>query len=87
MHISRKWRFIYVRQPKSSSTAVIAAIKSQLCGVAEGSVDECAEDEFALAAHISEDEWRNFFVFTVVRNPWTRLLSAHTMFNTHFLFK
>ena len=30
---------------------------------------------------IDDHAWNNFFVFTVVRNPWTRMLSAYKMFN------
>jgi Sulfotransferase family len=86
--VSKKWRFIFIRQPKSSSTAVMVAIKSQLCGLADPSnVNNCDPDQFAVAEDITDAMWREFFVFTIVRNPWTRLLSAHTMFTKHFLKK
>lgn len=81
--MSREWRFIYVRNPKSSSTAVLGSIKKQLCG------GECSEDQLlriddkATVAPL----WEEYFVFTVVRNPWTRALSAYTMFTNNFLFK
>lgn len=84
MHISHKWKFIFVRQPKSSSTAIMVAIKSQLCGLVDG-VGECAPDEFTSANDVTDEQWRDYFVFTVVRNPWIRMLSAHTMFTKHFL--
>jgi hypothetical protein len=86
--ISRKWRFIFIRQPKSSSTAIMVAIKSQLCGLVDPeNYDRCQLDEFKVAGAIPEETWRDFFVFTVVRNPWTRMLSAHNMFRKHFLKK
>lgn len=86
VYISEKWRFIYVRQPKSSSTAVITAIKTQLCGLADAK-DECEPDEFRLAQDkdLNSHIWEDFFVFTFVRNPWTRMLSAYKMFMQHFL--
>ena len=88
--MSKKWKFIFIRQPKSSSTAIMVAIKTQLCGLppsTTGDNDSCQPDEFAAAESITDDMWRDYFVFTVVRNPWTRMLSAHTMFNKFFLHK
>jgi hypothetical protein len=86
VYISEKWRFIYVRQPKSSSTAIIAAIKTQLCGLEDRKAD-CEPDEFRLAdsRDISDHVWEEFFVFTFVRNPWTRMLSAYRMFQERLL--
>lgn len=86
VYISEKWRFIYIRQPKSSSTAVITAVKTQLCGLAAGKGD-CELDEFRLATEedINSRIWEDFFVFTFVRNPWTRMLSAYNMFQQFFL--
>ena len=36
---------------------------------------------------ISRAQWKDFFVFTVVRNPWTRMLCAFNMFNEGFLHR
>eukprot|EP00892_Ulva_mutabilis_P000786 jgi/Ulvmu1/10708/UM067_0034.1 len=83
VYVSDEWRFIYVRNPKSSSTALLKAITEQLC---EG---ECTEAQLKLRASLDilAPKWEAYFVFTVVRNPWTRALSAYTMFNSHFLFR
>lgn len=88
VYMSRKWKFIFVRQPKSSSTAILHAISNQLCAVNDGD-PECDPNEFKQVNSVEEldHEWQSYFVFTVVRNPWIRMLSAHTMFNKHFLFK
>lgn len=34
-----------------------------------------------------EPKWEEYFVFTIVRNPWLRGLSAYTMFTGNFLRK
>jgi Sulfotransferase family len=84
VYISDKWKFIYVRQPKSSSTAVLHAIKKQLCGLADGNGD-CRTEDFRQISDLEEHKWRSYFVFTFVRNPWLRVLSAHKMFSLIFL--
>lgn len=83
VYVSDEWRFIYVRNPKSSSTALLNAITEQLCG------GECSERQLKLRGMVEmfAPKWEEYFVFTVVRNPWTRALSAYTMFNSHFLFR
>lgn len=81
--VSNIWQFIYVRNPKSSSTAVLDAITQQLCG------GECVADQLREVRRWVELEpvWSRYFVFTVVRNPWTRMLSAYNMFHEGYLFK
>lgn len=70
-----------MRNPKASSTAILAAIKNQLCG------GTCSEEQFTRVRLMSqlEPKWESYFVFTVVRNPWLRSLSAYTMFTDNFL--
>lgn len=83
VYVSRTWKFIYVRNPKSSSTALLHSIKQQMCG------GQCSEEQLGKVATLAELEpmWEEYFVFTVVRNPWTRALSAYNMFTQNFLFK
>eukprot|EP00892_Ulva_mutabilis_P003113 jgi/Ulvmu1/12802/UM097_0031.1 len=81
--VSDTWRFIYLRQPKSSSSAVIGSIKTQICKGHCRRVDLYPETDMTALARI----WDSYFVFTVVRNPWTRALSAYTMFSRGVLRK
>ena len=86
VYISERWRFIYIRQPKSSSTAVLFAIR-RLC-LANGGKKGCERDQFRKVAreeYIGDETWKDFFVFTFIRNPWTRLLSGYKMFDHNFL--
>lgn len=75
--VSDTWKFIYIRQPKSSSSAVIGSITTQLCKGRCRRGDLYAETDMGSLALI----WHSYFVFTFVRNPWTRALSAYSMFS------
>ena len=50
---------------------------------------ECDKDQFRSvhAQDIDDQTWNDFFVFTFVRNPWTRMLSAYKMFTRTLLRK
>ena len=65
------------------------AIKEQLCGIQSAQdTDKCQADEFVeVKQRLPDEVWRNYFVFTVVRNPWNRMLSAFNMFNYRFLHR
>ena len=67
----------------------MVAIKEQLCGLKNAkNSDKCKPDEFAeVQQHLPDRIWNEYFVFTVVRNPWVRMLSAYNMFNKYFLHK
>lgn len=75
VYVSDKWKFIYIRQPKSSSSSVLIALTQQLCR------GQCKSNELRAVTKLDEKKWEEYFVFTFVRNPWTRLLSAYHMFN------
>lgn len=81
VYVSETWKFIFVRNPKSSSTAIIAAIKNQLCN------RSCSDEQFRQVRVMQQltAKWDSYFVFTVVRNPWLRGLSAYGMFTKSFL--
>lgn len=81
VYVSDTWKFIFMRNPKASSTAILAAIKNQLCG------GSCSEQQFSHVRLMSQlaPKWESYFVFTIVRNPWLRSLSAYTMFTGNFL--
>ena len=76
VYVSRKFKFIYVRQPKSSSTSILAAIKAMFCRN-----HVCSRNEFTRSLEMVNDSmWEQYFVFTAVRNPWNRIVSAYNMF-------
>ena len=82
--VSEEYKFIYIRQPKSSSTSTLTAIQELYCGGRN-----CTPHEFVKVAHaksLSNETWKTFFVFTIVRNPITRMVSAFLMFTRRFLF-
>ena len=78
VYISNKWKFIYIRQPKSSSSTILEMIRSWCKG-------RCSRDDLHAVDNVSDDIWKSYFVFTFVRNPWTRMLSAYGMFQRHHL--
>ena len=69
VHVSHAHRLAFARQPKSASTAVMAAARESI-------MDDLVEMDHAPTG---------YFVFTFVRNPWTRASSAHRMMNRGFL--
>ena len=79
--VSHKFRFVFVRQPKSASTAIMKAIKETFCKQDE----ECSERELLQVPKLSDETWASYFTFTWVRNPWTRSMSAYRMMNKWFL--
>ena len=68
--VSHAYGVIFARQPKSASTAIMDAAKAAFPDFSE---------------HTGGPLPREYYVFTFVRNPWTRALSAHRMMNTIFL--
>jgi hypothetical protein len=86
--ISHQWKFIFLRQPKSSSTAILGAVRKQLCGVGKKGKGACLPEEFRRYHDgIDGNVWSEYFVFTFVRNPWTRMMSAYRMFTGSFLHR
>ena len=66
---SLEYRFVYVKVHKTRSAIVRRAITE--CGGGKGEKPWCL---LPAQPHFQEirDNWQDFFVFTVVRNPWTR---------------
>ena len=96
VYVSKKHKFIYIRQPKSSSTSVMLGLVREFCHRHKRENEKtnhpihkhCDSEEFFKVpnprAAIDSEQWKDFFVFTVVRNPWTRMLSAYNMFNNNW---
>ena len=76
VYISDKHKFIYIRQPRASSSSILAAIQRLYCGGTG-----CPDEIFRQAHNIDDATWKAYFVFTVVRNPIARMLSTFVFFH------
>ena len=81
--VSTKYKVIYLRQPKSSSSSILAAMHKAFCG---GGVT-CAKEELDRMRKFDHKMWASFFVFTAVRNPYARMVSAYNMFSSYLRVK
>lgn len=80
LYVSHKYRAVFVRQPKSASTAVLDALKEAMC-----ETRTCHPDEFAEVPALRPHVFDEYAIFTFVRNPWTRAVSAYRMMHKWFL--
>jgi Sulfotransferase family len=80
LYVSHKYRAVFVRQPKSASTAVLDALKEAMC-----ETRTCHADEFSEVPALRPHVFDEYAVFTFVRNPWTRAVSAYRMMHKWFL--
>ena len=81
--MSQKYSFIYIRQPKASSSSILATIQKVFC---EGRA--CLPHEFSLVQDgiVPDAIWGEYFVFTAVRNPLARMVSTYNMFRRALRF-
>jgi len=85
--ISDRFRFIYVRQPKSSSSAAVKNMLLML-GLPPSSKRHPPDLIRTAAVHeIPDAVWSSYFVFTIVRNPYTRLASAYTFLSRYLALR
>ncbi len=80
LYVSHKYRAVFVRQPKSASTAILQAAKAAFCDTRS-----CHRDEFAEVKALRPHVFADYAVFTFVRNPWTRAVSAYRMMHKWIL--
>lgn len=77
--VSRQKGFIYFRVPKAANSTVVTLLYEG--AGADGYVSKEAKRSFARASALKSDEVNGlrerFFLFTVVRDPFSRLLSAY----------
>lgn len=77
--VSRKHKFIYFRIPKAANSTVVTALHED--AASEGYASRDAKHSFDRASTLTRDEVAElkdrFFLFTVVRDPYSRLLSAY----------
>lgn len=80
--VSGSARFVYFRIPKAANSTVVATLHHAQTGQSPGSWREMeyAKKGFRRPSTFSrrsiEDIFRNYFKFTIVRNPYSRLVSA-----------
>jgi hypothetical protein len=79
--VSRQAGYLYLRVPKAANSTVVAAL---LEGRPEAGIDPAnLADAKGRVTHLGDLGWRDlpalrrFFVFTVVRDPYARTLSAY----------
>jgi len=82
--VSDRYRFIYIRLPKASSSSVVRALRRMLCP----NVHACPPDllEQRSLSEVSAEKWAAYIVFTAVRNPFTRAASAYSFLTARHLF-
>ena len=90
--VSHKYKFIYLRLLKSASSTVLGALFQSICSKTdESGRARCKPDELAEVPNLKAGSpealevdrwWREYFVFSFVRNPWSRLSSAYFMFTS-----
>lgn len=73
--VSHKYKFIYIRTPKSASSAILIAMRKDVCGGRECTSEELSKVD-PKGEPLSNEIWADYFVFTIIRNPWSRMISA-----------
>ncbi|MCS6986135.1 MAG: sulfotransferase family protein [Sphingomonadaceae bacterium] len=79
--VSRRWRYVYLRVPKAANSSVVMSLTEHLpeddpaMKEARHTVRKVAMTSFGELAP-AEADLAGFFVFTFVRNPYHRVLSA-----------
>ena len=88
MLLSRDRRFIFIHIQKTGGVAMEKALESVAPDAVQYFNDLAACRDplknrhlFAadLKAYLGDDEWRRYFKFAFVRNPWSRLVSWYNM--------
>lgn len=80
--ISHENKLIYVRLGKNGSTSVKETLEQQMPDIVRvGRVDKHATAN-AMRKSLGDEIWNNYFKFTVVRNPWDRLVSTYLYHRT-----
>ena len=83
VYVSHKYKVVYLRQPKSSSSTILAAMHQSFCDGRK----KCLDEELTRFKHPNAQVWRDYFVFTVVRNPYARMVSAYNMMSSYLKIK
>ena len=93
--VSHKYKFIYVRMLKAASSTILLTLFEHICSKpGEVGIARCEPDELVefRSGKLEDSEaaevdrwWKEYFVFSFIRNPWSRLSSAYFMFTSRDL--
>lgn len=84
--VSDKYRFIFIRTPKSASSAILKSIRQTFCARTLCTRYEL-RNHLWNATPLPDLMWEQYFVFTFIRNPWTRMQSAHRFLTSRYMFQ
>ena len=74
--VNHDYHFIYIRQPKSSSSTILSLLSKVFWNSTTTKMT---------SYDVPADLWKQYFVFTVIRNPWSRMASAFFHMNNRHL--
>eukprot|EP01026_Neomeris_dumetosa_P079749 TRINITY_DN8740_c0_g1_i1.p1 TRINITY_DN8740_c0_g1~~TRINITY_DN8740_c0_g1_i1.p1 ORF type:complete len:361 (-),score=17.43 TRINITY_DN8740_c0_g1_i1:547-1629(-) len=79
--VSHEYRFIFVKQLMTQSEEFFFKVLGGECNYDNGVKKEgfCVHRMTYLREEEAEQVWKEYFVFTVVRNPWIRAMSTYQM--------
>ncbi|KAI2494398.1 sulfotransferase family [Fragilaria crotonensis] len=73
--ISHRYKFVYIHVLKSGGMTIKTLLKRGLCG----GVTQTCEDLQIVDCDIAVEDYPSYFVFSFVRNPFSRIYSAYSM--------
>eukprot|EP01024_Parvocaulis_polyphysoides_P068174 TRINITY_DN826_c0_g2_i1.p1 TRINITY_DN826_c0_g2~~TRINITY_DN826_c0_g2_i1.p1 ORF type:complete len:395 (-),score=30.26 TRINITY_DN826_c0_g2_i1:593-1732(-) len=84
--ISHKYKFIYIRIPKTGTKTTQQFFLNTLCNGTEHGCYEKIQDQKNMTKEEYQKYYDDYFVFTFVRNPYNRAASLYFMMSTKFMF-
>lgn len=92
MLVSHQYKFVYIHVPRTAGTSIEKALKSYSDRISENSNSTVYFSHISSAKlknHMEKDgqEWKNYFSFGFVRNPWERMVSYYLFFRKWEWFK
>ena len=78
VYINDQYRFIFIENPKSGSTAIIIALNTILNNIIsrEFNVNDAHKTSEQVRSEIGLERWNSYFKFTTFRDPLERFCSS-----------